>query len=175
MDFRHRKFSGTGVSLVRIETHGQDARATSVIFKSSSIHGIGGFARFDILAGTRIIEYVGEIISKQESLARCERNNEYIFAIDDAHDLDGNVDWNPARFLNHSCEPNCEAQFVDGHIWFVAIRNIRAGEEITFNYNYDLEDYREHPCRCGAVSCIGYIVAEEFFEHLRRSGIRKNT
>ena len=126
-------------------------------------------------AGTRVIEYVGEIITKQESLARCERSNEYIFAIDDEHDLDGNVDWNPARFLNHSCEPNCEAQFIDGHIWFVAIRNIRAGEEITFNYSYDLEDYREHPCHCGAASCVGYIVAEEFFEHVRRQGIRKNT
>jgi hypothetical protein len=78
------------------------------------------------------------------------------------------VDWNPARFLNHSCAPNCEAQFADGRIWLVAIRDIRAGEELTFNYGYDLTDYREHPCRCGAVSCVGYIVAEEFFEHVRR-------
>ncbi len=146
------------------------AGSEHVIFKSSPIHGMGGFARADISAGTRVIEYVGEIITKQESLACCEQNNEYIFAIDDARDLDGNVDWNPARFLNHSCEPNCEAQFIEGHIWLVAIREIRAGEEITFNYSYDLEDYREHPCRCGAKSCVGYIVAEEFFEHVRRQG-----
>jgi uncharacterized protein len=139
-----------------------------LLFKSSSIHGIGGFARVDIPIGTRVIEYVGEIISKQESLVRCERSNEYIFAIDDERDLDGNVEWNPARFLNHSCEPNCEAQFVDGHIWLVAIRDVRAGEELTFNYSYDLADYREHPCRCGAKTCVGYIVAEEFFEHVRR-------
>ncbi len=152
-----------------------DAETDLVVFQSSPIHGTGGFARADIPSGTRIIEYVGEIITKQESLARCERNNEYIFAIDEAHDLDGNVDWNPARFLNHSCEPNCEAQLMDGRIWLVAIRKIRAGEEITFNYCYDLEDYREHPCRCGAVSCVGYIVAEEFFEHVRGQGIRKNT
>ena len=139
-----------------------------MIFKSSLIHGTGGFARGDIPLGTRVIEYVGEIISKQESLARCEGGNEYIFGIDEEHDLDGNVDWNPARFLNHSCEPNCEAQFVEGRIWFVAVRNIIAGEEITFNYSYDLEDYREHPCRCGAKTCVGFIVAEEFFEHVRR-------
>jgi SET domain-containing protein len=129
---------------------------------------MGGFARDDIAAGTRVIEYVGEVISKQESLARCERSNEYIFAIDEERDLDGNVDWNPARFLNHSCEPNCEAQFIDGHIWLVAIRQIRAGEELTFNYSYDLMDYREHPCRCGAKRCVGFIVAEEFFELVLR-------
>ncbi len=86
--------------------------------------------------------------------------------------MDGNVDWNPARFLNHSCEPNCEARFIDGRIWLVAIRDVRAREELTFNYGYDLEDYREHPCRCGAASCAGYIVAEEFFEHVRRQSVR---
>jgi len=139
-----------------------------VILKSSPIHGKGGFARMDIPAGARVIEYVGEFISKRESLARCERGEEYIFAIDEEHDLDGNVDWNPARFLNHSCEPNCEALFVDGRIWIVAIRDVRAGEELTFNYSYDLEDYREHPCRCGAKGCVGFIVAEEFFDHVRR-------
>jgi uncharacterized protein len=151
------------------------AQTDLVIFKSSAIHGIGGFARNDVAAGTRVIEYVGEKITKQESLARCERSNEYIFAIDDTHDLDGNVDWNPARFLNHSCDPNCEARFIEGRIWLVAIRDIRAGEEFTFNYSYDLADYREHPCRCGAASCVGYIVAEEFFEHARRQTLRKNT
>ena len=151
------------------------AETEFVIFQSSPIHGLGGFARADIPVGTRVVEYLGEKITKQESLARCERSNEYIFAIDDTHDLDGNVDWNPARFLNHSCEPNCEAQFIDGHIWITARRDIRAGEELTFNYNYDLEDYREHPCQCGAPSCIGYIVAEEFFERVRRQGLRNNT
>ena len=145
-----------------------------VLLKASSIHSIGGFARVDIPSGTRVIEYLGEIISKQESLARCEGSNEYIFAIDEERDLDGNVDWNPARFLNHSCEPNCEAQFFGGHIWIVAIRDVRAGEELTFNYSYDLADYREHPCHCGAKKCVGYIVAEEFFEHVRRQSEAQN-
>ena len=175
MDSRRRNFSATGVSSVPIEKHGRDAPDSTVVFKPSPIHGMGGFARNDIPAGTRVMEYVGERITKEESLARCERSNEYIFAIDDAHDLDGNVSWNPARFLNHSCAPNCEAQFTDGRIWLVAIREIRAGEELTFNYSYDLEDYRDHPCHCGAASCVGYVVAEEFFEHVRRQGLRKNT
>jgi hypothetical protein len=139
-----------------------------VIFKPSPIHGMGGFARAEISAAARVIEYVGEKITKQESLARCERNNEYIFALDDEYDLDGDVSWNPARFLNHSCEPNCEAQLIAGRIWVVAIREIKAGEELTFNYGYDLEDYREHACGCGARGCVGYIVAEEFFEQVRR-------
>ncbi len=140
----------------------------TVIFHESPIHGTGGFARRDIAAGERVIEYVGEIITKEESLRRCERNNEYIFALDDERDLDGNVDWNPARFLNHSCAPNCEAQWNAGGIWLVAICAIGAGEELTFNYGYDLADYREHPCHCGSASCVGFMMAEEFFEHVRR-------
>jgi hypothetical protein len=128
---------------------------------------MGGFARNDTPAETRVIEYLGEKITKQESLARCERNNEYIFALDEERDLDGNVSWNPARFLNHSCAPNCEARLEEGRIWVVAIREVRAGEELTFNYGYDLESYREHPCSCGANGCVGYIVAEEFFGEVR--------
>jgi len=138
-----------------------------VNFESSPIHGTGGFAREDIPPGTRIIEYTGEQITKKESLSRCEQNNEYIFALDDEYDLDGNVPSNPARFLNHSCEPNCEALLENGRIWIVSLRQIRAGEELTFNYGYDLEDYRQHPCCCGALGCIGYILAQEFFDYVR--------
>ncbi len=145
------------------------AVADLAIFKPSPVHGIGGFARTDLAPGTRILEYVGERITKSESLRRCELNNQYIFALDTVHDLDGDVPWNPARFLNHSCAPNCEAELADGRIWIVALRNIRGGEELTFNYGYDLEDYTDHPCRCGAAGCVGYIVAEEFFDHVRRT------
>src|SRR5262245_57851675 len=80
-----------------------------VEFRRSRIHGRGGYARKDIPAETDVIEYVGEKISKAESTRRCEANNEYIFTGDDTYDIDGNVDWNPARLINHSCEPNCEA------------------------------------------------------------------
>lgn len=144
-----------------------------VIFKPSAIHGIGGFARREISTGTRVLEYVGEKISKAESLRRCEQDNEYIFALDNERDLDGNASWNPARFLNHSCAPNCEAVCDVDRIWIVATRDICAGEEITFNYGYDLEDMEEHPCRCGAENCAGYIVAEEFFDVARRRRIRR--
>jgi SET domain-containing protein len=139
-----------------------------LVFKSSPIHGTGGFARVDIPVGTRVVEYVGEKIDKTESLRRCEANNEYIFTLNNEQDLDGNVSWNPARFINHSCSPNCEAQVQEERIWLIAIRNIAAGEEITFNYGFDLEDYKNYPCRCGSPDCVGFIVAEEFFEHVRK-------
>ena len=140
-------------------------------FKPSPIHGTGGFAKTDLPRGARVMEYLGEKISKAESLRRCELENWFIFAIDDQWDLDGNFDWNPARLLNHSCAPNCDAEFIDGHIWIVARREIKAGEEITFNYGYDLDFYQEHLCRCGSSECVGYILAEEFFEHVRRKEI----
>ncbi|EEF62546.1 SET domain-containing protein [Pedosphaera parvula] len=137
-------------------------------FRNSGIHGMGGFALVDIKEGAKVIEYVGRLIDKEESLRQCELDNPFIFTINVTHDLDGNVDWNPARFLNHSCAPNCEAQDEEGRIWIVASRDIKQGEEITFNYNYDLEDYKEHPCCCGAPKCVGYIVAEEFFPDLEK-------
>jgi SET domain-containing protein len=138
-----------------------------LVFKESRIHGLGGFAKTDIVGGTRVIEYLGEKIDKQESVRRCEANNQYIFALNQREDLDGNVDWNPARFINHSCAPNCEVEWDGSHLWIVAKRDIKAGEEIAFNYGYDLVDYREHPCACGSAQCVGYIVAEAYFEKVR--------
>jgi uncharacterized protein len=139
-----------------------------LVFRRSRIHGLGGFARKDIPRNTRVIEYVGEKIDKQESLRRCEANNEYVFTLNEQQDLDGKVDWNPARWLNHSCCPNSEAVVEEEHIWVVALRDIKAGEEITFNYGFDLADYKDYPCVCGSSECVGYMVAEEFFEHVRR-------
>jgi uncharacterized protein len=144
------------------------ASAALIEFRPSGIHGTGGFATTLILKGARVIEYVGEKINKQESMRRCELDNQYIFDLDDDWDLDGDVSWNPARHINHSCAPNCEAVIADdGRVWIEAIRDIASREEVTFNYNYDLEDYRDHPCRCGTPQCVGYIVAEDHFEHLR--------
>jgi SET domain-containing protein len=139
-----------------------------VVFRRSPIHGLGGFAKTDLRRGSYVIEYLGERIDKDESLIRCEKDNQFIFTLNECHDLDGNVDWNPARFINHSCAPNCEALLEEDRIWIVASRDIPPGEEITFNYGYTLEDYRNYPCRCGTPGCVGYIVAEEFFAHVRQ-------
>jgi len=161
---------------MRLVESGQPSRVTGLAgtelltFRGSAIHGAGGFANRDIPNGMRIIEYLGERISKQESLRRCEQNNEYIFRLNEQEDLDGHVTWNPARLLNHSCAPNCEAQLQDGRIWILAIRDIAAGEEITFNYGYDLEDFQRYPCNCGSPDCVGFMVAEELFGYVRGRG-----
>jgi SET domain-containing protein len=149
------------------EVDGVICETELIQFRRSRIHGTGGYARKDIGKGTRVIEYVGKKITKAESNIQCESDNVYIFTLDDEFDLDGNVDWNPARFINHSCAPNCEAEWDEDRLWIVALRDIQPGEELSFNYGYDLEDYREHPCLCGTSACIGYIVAEEHFEHVR--------
>ena len=136
--------------------------------KASLIHGTGVFARVAIAAETPILEYVGERLGKDESWRRRQANNFFIFTVTDDIDIDGAVDWNPARFINHSCGPNCEARMEDERIWIFALRDIAAGEELSFNYGYDLEDYGEHPCRCGSSQCIGFMVAEEYFDEVRR-------
>lgn len=137
-----------------------------VEFRTSGIHGTGAFARSAIPEGEHVIEYLGERINKVESAKRCHDNNQYIFTLDDESDLDGSVAWNPARFINHSCHPNCEALNEDGHIWIVTQRPVKEGEELSFNYGFDLDTFEDYPCRCGAPNCVGYIVAEEYRDAL---------
>lgn len=144
------------------------ARTEWVEFRRSRIHGMGGYARKFIPRETYVIEYVGEKICKEESERRCDADNRYIFTYDDEFDLDGSVEWNLARWINHSCEANCETIDDDGEIWIAAVRDIQPGEELTFNYCYDLEDYKAHPCRCGSSRCVGYIVAQEYHDTVRR-------
>ncbi|MFN0066243.1 MAG: SET domain-containing protein [Limisphaerales bacterium] len=134
----------------------------------SGIHGHGAYARRAIPAGTEVIEYLGERVSKAESERRCLAENPYIFTVNEEWDLDGDVPGNPARFLNHSCDPNCEAQQDGDRIWIVALRPIEPGEELTFNYGYELESWRDYPCACGAKNCLGYMVAEEHWAEVRR-------
>lgn len=138
------------------------------VVRGSAIHGRGMFAVKEIPRGTRVIEYAGERISKAEGWRRemkrqkrAERGGDggiYIFELNQRTDIDGSVLWNTARHINHSCEPNCESQIVRGRVWIVALRTIRPGEELSYDYCYDYEHYREHPCRCGARRCAGYIV-----------------
>ena len=139
-----------------------------VVFNKSPIHGTGAFARVDIRRGKRIIEYIGRKLSKAAAQAELEKQNTYIFTLDDEHDIDGNVAWNPARFFNHSCAPNCETEIARGRIWIYALRHIRAGEELTYNYNHGLDDYQDRPCHCGAANCAGYMVAEVYFGMLEK-------
>jgi SET domain-containing protein len=136
--------------------------------RKSGIHGRGVFARCDIPAGSRLIEYVGLPISKKRSAELSMKQNRYLFTVNGALDLDGKVSWNPARLINHSCEPNCEASLEErDSIWIFSIKPIARNEELTFNYGYSLEDFMNFPCRCGTPSCTGYMVSEEFLPIVR--------
>ncbi len=148
-----------------------------ILVKKSSVHNRGIFAK--------TIQYVGEKITKKESDARGERQLSshlqtketgavYIFELNKRYDIDGNVSWNTAKYINHSCNPNCETEIINNQIWIVAMRNIKQEEELHYDYGYALDDYEEHPCKCGAKNCVGYIVGKEHWPKLRRELSKKN-
>lgn len=151
----------------------------SWIVRSSSIHNRGIFARTDIAKDDPIIEYLGEKITKAESQRRGDALHAkskktggaavYIFTLNKKHDLDGAKGRNPARYINHSCAPNCEAYIGRGRIWIHALRDIKEGEELTYNYGFDVDTWEDHPCRCGAERCVGYIVAEDQWPKLLKA------
>ncbi len=138
--------------------------------RNSEIHGRGVYAAQDLEPEEQIIEYVGEYIDKDVSeerawaqAAHAEASGDaavYIFTLDKKWDIDGNVPWNDARLINHSCEPNCEAWIEEDSIFIYAVVPIKKGEELTFDYGFDIECYQDHPCRCGKKSCVGYIVSQ---------------
>jgi SET domain-containing protein len=137
--------------------------------RRSPIHGLGGFARRDIPKGTRIVEYTGEKITNAEADRRYDddhmrRHHTFLFILNSKTCLDAAFMGNEARFLNHSCDPNCEAVIERGHIWIDAIRRIPEGTELLYDYQYEddpeytEDDLRFYVCRCGASNCRGTIV-----------------
>ena len=144
--------------------------------RGSVIHGRGVYATCFIPQGQRIIEYVGEVISKKESdrrglsqHAKSVKTGDaavYIFTLTKNFDIDGNVPWNTARLINHSCAPNCEAWIEGRRIFIHALRDIDEGEELGFDYGFDVDCYEDHPCRCGDPDCVGYIVSREQWAEL---------
>jgi SET domain-containing protein len=134
---------------------------------TSPIAGRGLFTAQPIARGTRIIQYTGEKITKGESDKRLSQGNVYIFQLNDRYDIDGKVLRNKARYINHSCDPNCVVQLTSRTIWIVARRDITVGEELTYNYGYELDDTPVHPCTCGAETCCGAILAPQFQDVLK--------
>ncbi|WP_438480399.1 SET domain-containing protein [Oleiharenicola lentus] len=134
----------------------------------SGLHGYGLFAADFIAQETKIIEYVGQRVTKAQAwkieeqrlakLARGEDGAVYTFDISKRWDLDGDFPWNHARRVNHSCDGNCESLDFSGRIWLVARRDIAPGEELTFDYGFPFSEWRGHPCRCGTQECAGFIV-----------------
>jgi len=145
---------------------------SKVVVGKSRVHGNGVFAACDIAKGEKVIEYVGRVVTKKEAdkIAdeQLEKSNGhkdcggvYIFELNKKYDVEWNVEWNSARYINHSCEPNCETEGDDEHVWIEALRDIKKGEELGYDYCYDIDNWDEHPCECGASDCVGYIVAEK--------------
>jgi uncharacterized protein len=137
--------------------------------RRSNIQGRGAFASRRIPKGMRIAEYTGERISPSEGDRRYDdeamrRHHTFLFSISTRTMIDGAVGGNDARFINHSCEPNCDAVIEAGRIFIEAIANIPRGAELFYDYQYEperdftVDDLALYPCYCGTPSCRGTIL-----------------
>jgi uncharacterized protein len=140
--------------------------------RDSPIQGRGAFATHRIPAGTRLVEYAGERLTPARADARYPdepgaRHHTFLFAIDDAVVIDAAVHGNDARWINHSCDPNCDAVIDDGRIWIESLRDISPGEELAYDYAFTLaerhtpEAKRRYPCHCGARGCRGTMLVRK--------------
>lgn len=138
--------------------------------RRSEVHGNGVFAVQDLKAGELLMEYTGEVISWKEALRRhphdpLQPNHTFYFHVDDKRVIDGGVNGNDAKWINHSCEPNCEADEQDGRIFIKALRDIPAGQELNYDYGlvidepYTPELLADFPCWCGSESCRGTLLS----------------
>lgn len=138
--------------------------------RESGVHGKGVFALQDFAEGEWVIEYKGEVISWKEALRRhphdpSQPNHTFYFHIDDKHVIDGNVEGNSSRWINHCCDPNCEADEENGRVFIKTLRNIMAGEELNFDYGLVIDERytaklkAEYACWCGAKNCRGTMLA----------------
>ena len=138
-----------------------------LIVRSSDIHAAGVYTTGDIPEGTFVVEYTGPRITRERAEELYgSRQHTYLFGLDDGVNIiDGH---GVAAFINHACDPNCETDEVDGRVWIIALRNIKAGEELTYDYN--LYDGDEDPaeCRCGSKHCRGTMYSEEEIARLRK-------
>jgi SET domain-containing protein len=146
------------------------ARSPYFQVRRSPVHGMGAFALRRIPKGTRIIEYLGERVSHQEADRRYESKaaddaHTFLFIVDARTVIDAGVDGNEARFLNHSCHPNCESVIEGGRVFIEAVRTIEPGEEMT--YDYQIQREADDPpdidevfiCRCGFADCRGTMLS----------------
>ena len=127
--------------------------------------GKGLYASKNIKAGTKIIDYIGKIVTNKQIDESDKYDNSkpiYLFTLNKRHTLDGDFSWNKAGLINHSCENNCEYEGKGLKIWVTAIKDIKRGEELTCDYGFGYDkDYRQFPCKCRSKNCCGYIVRAE--------------
>ena len=132
--------------------------------KNSNIDKKGLCASKDIKPGVKIIVYAGKLITKKETEQNLKFDNKkdiYLFNINEKYDLDGDFSWNTARLINHSCNPNCEVEGEGLKLWISSLRKIKKGEELSYDYGFGYDaDYKQFPCKCQSMNCVGYIVRE---------------
>ncbi len=147
------------------------AKGRRIQVRRSGVHGKGVYALQPIAAGDTIIEYVGEIITWPEALRRHphdpkDPNHTFYFSLDDGgHVIDAKVGGNASRWINHACEPNCEADEDEGRVFIKALRDLQPGEELFYDYGLVIDERytrklkRDYECRCGSPHCRGTMLA----------------
>ena len=149
-------------------TRARAARRIQV--RRSGVHGRGVFALQDIAEGETVIEYVGEVISWDEAMDRhphdpADPNHTFYFSLEDGTVIDAKHGGNSSRWINHACAPNCHADEEGGRVFIRALRNIHAGEELSYDYGLVIDERytpklkAEYPCWCGAPDCRGTLLA----------------
>lgn len=138
--------------------------------RRSGVHGKGVYALRPLSPGETVIEYTGEVITWREALRRhphdpTDPNHTFYFHIDDGNVIDAKVGGNSARWINHSCSPNCEADEVDGRVFIRALKPIKAGKELFYDYGLTIDERytpklkKEYACHCGTPACRGTLLA----------------
>jgi hypothetical protein len=150
------------------KTARKDVRRIQV--RRSGVHGKGVFALTSLQRGESIIEYTGEVITWAEALRRHphdpkDPDHTFYFHIDDQHVIDAKFGGNAARWINHACTPNCEADENDGRVFIKALRAIKPGEELFYDYGLTIDERytpklkKKFECRCGTRQCRGTLLA----------------
>lgn len=155
-------------SLERVQRYAQAGqtvpRKERLEVRQSPVHGRGIFARIAIPAGNFILHYAGRIIDWDEAMRRhphdpSQPNHTFYFSLDDTFVIDGNDGGNRARWINHSCAPNCESEIKGQRVYLRSLRDIQAGEELSFDYNLMLDEpitpelKNDYLCLCGSPQC----------------------
>ena len=143
----------------------------SLIIRSSDIHAAGCYTSAPIAKGTRVVEYTGErVLNEVGDRLYKDKDYTYLFALDGGtHMVDG---YGMAMYINHSCDPNCETDQFDGCIWVIARRHIKAGEELTYDYNL-FDGVGDAPCSCGAPKCRGTMYSWDEIRKLKKQARKK--
>ena len=152
-----------------VKNAGKTSRGPRIVVRRSGIHGRGVFARRRIREDETVCEYKGEIISEAEVARRYPEdmdglNHTFAFGVEHDHNIDGGAKGNIARWINHSCSPNCDTYEKDKRMFIRAIRDIRPGEELSYDYWIEAGERltkavkARWPCWCGAKWCRGTVL-----------------